>query len=98
MANGPIDKVKCYPIEAAIWENQGKDGRPYFMVTINRTYTVEEGGRKEYKQTTNLRKQDLPAAALLLEKAWDRINEFEDAVRSREQSARHAVTGEHPPY
>jgi hypothetical protein len=94
MANGPIDKVKSYPLEVAIWENEGKDGRPYFNATINRTYTTGEGKQKEYKQTSQLRKQDLPAAALLLEQAWGIINELEDAARARSRPS----SNEQPPY
>lgn len=77
----PVEKCSQYPLDAAIWENQGRDGDTYYNVSLTRTYTVTDPdtGEKTYHRTTQLRKQDLLLAGELLRLAWYKIRALEDA-------------------
>ncbi len=82
--SGPIEKVADYPLEVAIWKNEGSDGRPYYNASLQRTFTVDDPqtGKKEYKRTTQLRKQDLCAAAELMRVAYHKIRALEEKDRA----------------
>ena len=77
-AKPPVAKCSEYPLEVAIWENSGSEGRKYYSVSITRRYSVTDaGGTKEYKNTPQLRKQDLLLAGMLLQDAFRTIARLE---------------------
>lgn len=71
--NGPIKSLRSGAIQVAIWENEtlGQDGQPrsYQTVSFERRYKDPKSG--EWKNTNQLRINDLPKAALLLSKAYE---------------------------
>lgn len=66
----PIQKFSVGGIKVAIWENEGKNG-PYNTVTMGRCYKSEDG---EWKTSNSFRQNDLPKAALALDKAFEFIS------------------------
>lgn len=73
-----MSKCAEYPLEVAIWENES-EGRRYYSVSVSRTYTVtdEDTGEKEYKRTSQLRKQDLLLTAMLMQDAFKTVSRLE---------------------
>lgn len=70
----PVDVIRLRGVSASIYANKVKDRSfPLYKVSIKRTY--KKNG--EFKSVTSLGRDDLPAAALLLNKAWVRILELE---------------------
>lgn len=41
LARRPVHSVRIGPVEAAIWRNETKDSRPFFSVTVKRSYKDE---------------------------------------------------------
>ncbi|MFH0955012.1 MAG: hypothetical protein V1777_02825 [Candidatus Micrarchaeota archaeon] len=64
----PIQKISVAGITAAIWENAGKEGKPYFSVSIEKRYKTESG---EWKSSSSFKPADLPKAVLALQKAYE---------------------------
>lgn len=64
---GPVAKHRAGQIEAAVWENEGKEG-PYYTVSFSRNYKDKEGN---WKNATNFRRQDLPYLEYVVKKAWE---------------------------
>jgi len=68
MASPPVKSIKAKGIEVAIWAKEGEFG-PLFSVSMKRRYKIKE----EWKDTEYLRSGDVPAAILLLQKAFEWI-------------------------
>jgi hypothetical protein len=72
--NTPEKKFRASPISATIWTNEVKtkegETRLYRTVSVERTYKDKDGA---WKSTTSLRTQDLPKAALVINKAYEYI-------------------------
>lgn len=70
--NKPEKKFSTGAVSATIWKNKGtsKSGEPTEFRTINlqRRYKDKDG---EWKSTNSLRINDLPKAALVLNKAYE---------------------------
>lgn len=77
-AKPPVDRVRLWPVEAAIWEQDGEAGK-YHNVTVQRTY--KDGDK--YRSTHSLRTSDLLIAAKALDQAHTRILHLQDQARSR---------------
>jgi hypothetical protein len=60
----PVSKVSFYPVTAAIWRNEGKDGAVFYSATFERSYKGEDG---KYKSSDSFNATDL----LLLSKVAD---------------------------
>ena len=88
MAQRPIESLRSFPIEVAIWEQDGKEGRKFYNVTCSRSYKNSEG---KYMSTPNLNKNDLLLAARLLGKAHDVIVELESAAHARSKGLSEGV-------
>ena len=72
MGNGnkPETKFRAGSVTATIWKNAGKfNGKEteYSTVSLSRSYKKED----EWKSTTSMRVQDLPHAALVLNKSFE---------------------------
>jgi len=75
--NAPIKKFRAGPISATVWNNHAKEGESeYKTVSFERNYKDKEGA---WKTTTSLRMNDLPKAALVLQKAYEYLALGEDA-------------------
>ena len=70
--NHPEKKISTGAISATIWKNIGtaKTGAPaeYRTITLQRRYADKDG---TWKSTNSLRVNDLPKAALVLQKAYE---------------------------
>lgn len=58
----PIHTVKLSLIEAAIWKNES-DGKVRYNVTFQRSYSVEEEGRRTWRSSDSFGRDDLLALA-----------------------------------
>lgn len=79
--NVPEKKFRAGAVCATLWKNHGvKDGQisEYTTVTFERSYKDKEGN---WQTTTTLRVNDLPKAAVVLQKAYEELvlREFTDA-------------------
>ena len=71
MANRPVESFRVASgIEAAIWENEGKEGATYFNVTFKRSYFDKDA--EDFKETSSYGERDCVslAHAALLAQAW----------------------------
>lgn len=70
--NTPVKKFRAGAISATVWQNQGKskdgDDVEFSTVQLQRTYKDNNGA---WQNAGTLRVNDLPKAALLLEKAYE---------------------------
>lgn len=70
----PEKKFRAGAISVSVWQNAGtsKTGEPtsYRTISLQRGYKDKNG---EWKNTTSLRVNDLPKAALLMKKAYEHI-------------------------
>jgi len=68
----PVKSFRSGSIQVAIWENEspGPDGQPrsYQTVSFERRYKDKDG---TWKNTNSLRINDLPKAAMILQKAYE---------------------------
>lgn len=77
----PEKKFRAGPVSATVWKNHGiKDGQAseYTTVTFERSYKDKEGN---WQTTNSLRLNDLPKAAVVLQKAYEDqvLREFTDS-------------------
>ena len=63
----PKAKFNVGAVQVAVWENEGKEGRVYNTVSIDKRYKDGE----EWKSTSSLRVDELPKAVLALQKAYE---------------------------
>lgn len=83
----PEKKFRAGAISATVWKNHGvKDGeiQDYSTVTFERAYKDKDGN---WQSTNSLRVNDLPKAAVVLQKAYENLvlREFTDSTISEEQ-------------
>ncbi len=64
----PVKKIVVGGIQAAIWENSGRDGKPFYSVSLDKRY---KDSNNEWKSSSSLKATDLPKAILALEKAYE---------------------------
>lgn len=96
--NAPIDKVSCFPVEAAIWLNYTQDGKSMYSVSFQRVYKAQDGS---WKRTQGYAGSDLLILAQVAQGAWSRIQQLkqEDSNNSRpsqEQQGYEAVDEDVP--
>lgn len=63
----PKAKFSAGPIQVAVWENEGKEGKSYTTVSLDKRYKVGE----EWKSTNSMKVNELPKAILALQKAYE---------------------------
>ena len=65
----PEANFRAGGINAAVWRNEGKDGRsqPFFSVSLDKRYKDKTGA---WQSTSSLSVNDLPRAALVLSEAF----------------------------
>ena len=87
--NTPEKKFTTGVISATVWKNQGtrKDGTPaeYNTISLQRSYQDKKG---EWQYTNSFRVNDLPKAALVLNKAYEylvlkeRVEDYEADIEN----------------
>jgi len=66
--NKPEKKFRAGAVTATVWKNHTEEGKEYSTVSFERSYK----DKNEQWQTTNsLRVNDLPRAAMVLNKAYE---------------------------
>lgn len=76
----PIHKVDLYwPVTAAIWRNEDREGRAWYSVTLERTYKDREG---RWQSTTSLNADDTLLAQKVLGIAHSEIYKMMAADRA----------------
>ncbi|PIN73505.1 hypothetical protein COV20_04755 [Candidatus Woesearchaeota archaeon CG10_big_fil_rev_8_21_14_0_10_45_16] len=72
--NQPAKKFRAGAISTTIWRNKGQNAKgeeaEYSTISLERNYTDGEG---KWHTTGSLRINDLPKAALLLQKAYEHL-------------------------
>ena len=79
-SNRPVEVFRASGITASVFKNRAKTedrATPFYKVTLERSYNDGE----KWQTTGSLSRQDLPVAALLLQKAWNFIVEAEAKTR-----------------
>ena len=69
----PVETIRLRGISASVFENKSEDGKTFHKVSLQRTYRQGD----EWKNTQSLSRDDLPIAAMLLQKAWEYILQAE---------------------
>ena len=67
----PVKKFSVGGVQAAVWENEGKEGRSFYSVSFDRRYKDKND---EWKSTSSLKANDLPKAILALQKAYEFVS------------------------
>ena len=78
-SNKPVRVFRSGMLSASVFANDAKDGSTFHKVSLQRTYADGE----QLKSTTSLGRDDLPASALLLERAWAFVCDAEAEKKSR---------------
>ncbi len=66
--NQPLKVFKAGPVRATIWENITEQDSSFNTISLNRSYKDKEGN---WQNSGTLRINDLPKAAIVLNKAYD---------------------------
>lgn len=70
----PVQTFRLKGISASVFENKSEDGKTSFhKVSLQRSYRKDG----EWKQSDSLGRDDLPIAALLLQRAWEFVLQAE---------------------
>lgn len=64
----PVQKISVGGIQAAIWENPGKEGTAYYSISLDKRY---KDSNNQWKSSSSLKTTDLPKAILALQKAYE---------------------------
>jgi len=68
-ANKPVAKVGGRGVTASVWKQTNKDGKEYFTVTVQRSYTDAD---KNWKNTGTFRRQDIPVLTAALNDVYNK--------------------------
>ena len=84
-ADPPVKKYRAGGIVASVWENKGKDKNgnetKFNTVSMDRSYKDQDN---EWQKTSSLRKNDLPKAVLVLNKAFEFLSLANDESKEEE--------------
>lgn len=83
--NPPVDKVRMFPVEAAIWQRYTQDGRAVYSATFQRSYKDQQGA---WQRTTSFNGSDLLVLAECARAAYQRIQDIkaEDSANQQPQT------------
>ncbi len=76
----PAATMKLFPLSAAIWRNETKDGKAFYSVTFERSYR-DDGGN--WKSSDSFNGSDL----LLLAKLADQAHTEVEKLRANDKAA-----------
>ena len=88
----PVETFRLRGISASVFENHSEDGKTFHKVSLQRTYRQGD----EWKNTQSLGRDDLPIAAMLLQKAWEYVLQTEGKKSADEPKERGARAGDRP--
>ena len=66
--NKPVATKKFGHVVASIWRNEGKDGKPFHSVTLERLYKPKDSD--QWKSTSSFDRDDLPKVAQAVTDAY----------------------------
>ena len=85
--NKPEKKIRASPVSATVWANEGKSKTGekviYRTISIERNYQDKDG---KWQSTNSLRINDLPKAALVLQRAYEYLVLKDDDASSDSSS------------
>ncbi len=67
----PVKKFNVGAVQAAVWNNDSKEGKRFFSVSFDKRYKDKEGN---WKSSGSLMAGDLPKAILALQKAFEYVS------------------------
>ncbi|MEM6746257.1 MAG: hypothetical protein AAF608_02450 [Pseudomonadota bacterium] len=76
--NKPVHTLRDGALKANIWRNESKNGKPYFSVTLTRSYKRSDG---TYADSTSFSGFDLTKISRLAESAASHIHVMRDIDR-----------------
>lgn len=65
--NKPVHEIKAWPVRAAIWRQESKNGA-FYNVTFERSYKDKDDD--QYKSSGSFNRDDLLSLAQIATKAW----------------------------
>lgn len=74
----PVKKFSAGGVQVAVWENEGKNGKQFYSVSIDRRY---KDSNDQWKSTNSLKAADLPKAILALNKAYEYLTLKDDDIK-----------------
>lgn len=77
----PASKISLYPVSAAIWRNEGKDGKAWYSATFERSYKDADG---KWKSADSFNEGDL----LILAKVADQAHSEIVKLRANDKQAK----------
>ena len=67
----PVKKFNVGAVQAAVWNNDSKEGKQFFSISFDKRYKDKEGN---WKSSNSLKTVDLPKAILALQKAFEYVS------------------------
>ncbi|MEM0359904.1 MAG: hypothetical protein QXK06_01025 [Candidatus Diapherotrites archaeon] len=74
----PIKKFSAGAIQVSVWENEGREGKQFYSVSLDKRYKDKN---EQWKSTGSLKAKDLPNAVLALNKAYEYLTLKDDNVK-----------------
>ena len=68
-ANRPVAKVGGRGVTASVWKQTTKEGKEFFTVTVQRSYTDKD---KQWQNTGSFRLQDIPVLTAALNDVYNK--------------------------
>jgi hypothetical protein len=68
-ANKPVAKVGGRGVTASVWKQLTKEGKEFYTVTVQRSYTDAD---KQWKNTNSFRLQDIPVLTAALNDIYEK--------------------------
>ncbi len=86
----PVKKFSAGAVQVAVWQNEGKEGKQFNTVSLDRIYKDKND---KWKSSNSLHVNELPKAILALQKAYEFLvmKETETGAENGMQSERVAV-------
>lgn len=81
-ANKPVEVLRDGALKSAIFKNE-REGRTHFAIETGRIYTDKSGNIKE---TKSFNEREALRMSRLIEKSYDRVNEFKAQMKEQARS------------
>ena len=79
----PVSRISLYPVNAAIWRNEGSKGEAFYNVTFERSYKDDAG---TWQSSANFSLNDLLLLAKVADRAHSEVYKLRANDRKAEQS------------
>ncbi len=67
--NKPVYKAASHGVTVSVWEQKSKEGKKFYTAQLQRSY---QDDKEVWQNTDTLRMSDIPVAALLLNKTYEK--------------------------